>query len=173
MTHIVDEFIRWAVRKEPSLIATDTPTPINQEEVAIVEPKVDRDTEEALSLAYKDAYEKVNSLFRYMSSYNYKMLVFNYALHIAIIDATAEIDSIDLTNPDNNNLLPLQNLYLKYKVYTNTAGIITSSSSGGSSASSVLPSRISQGDIETSWLLLTPYGRQAELYMEQMESILV
>lgn len=154
--NIVDEFIQWAIRKEPSL--TEDTTTI---------------TEEALSLAYKDAYEKVNSLFRYLSSYNYKMLIFNYALHIAIIDATCDIDTIDLSNEENNNISPLQKLYLKYKVYTNTAGIITSSSSGGSSASSVLPSRISQGDIETSWLLLTPYGRQAELYMEQLESIMI
>lgn len=164
-----EDFSNWASRKEPSLLTTikseDEDTP---DEIAI-----DTDTIEALKFAYEDATEKVMSLFVYMSFHNYKMLVYNYSLHIAIIDASCDLDTIDLSNPDNNKLSPLQNLHLKYKVYTNTAGIITSSSSGGSSASSVLPSRISQGDIETSWLLLTPYGRQAELYMEQTESVLI
>ena len=67
----------------------------------------------------------------------------------------------------------LQKLYVQYGVYDSTAGIITSSSSGGSSASSALPKSVSEGDLETSWLMSTPYGVQAEMYFEQMNGIII
>ncbi len=58
-------------------------------------------------------------------------------------------------------------------IHDSTVGIINSSSSGGSSASSSLPKSVMEGDLETSYLMSTPYGMQAEMYFEQINGLII
>ncbi len=113
------------------------------------------------------------SLKRYIRNFNYINLIFNYALHISIVSSAFEIKKDDEGNIWNEPTEPLQKLYVQYSVYDSTAGILTSTSSGGSSASSALPKSLTEGDLETSYLLSTPYGVQAEIYFEQVNGIII
>ena len=144
-------------------------------------------TYQQTTIAFEEALNRCASLKRYMRDSNYTNLVFNYALHISIVSSAFEIKKDDDTEGGqvSGNIWnephacapagtePLQKLYVQYAVYDSTAGIITSSSSGGSSASSSLPKSVSEGDLETSWLMSTPYGVQAEMYFEQMTGIII
>lgn len=115
-----------------------------------------------------------------MRDFNYINLIFNYALHISIVSSAFEIKKDDDTeggqtsgNIWNEPTEPLQKLYVQYSVYDSTAGILTSTSSGGSSSSVSLPKSLTEGDLETSYLLSTPYGVQAEIYFEQVNGIII
>ena len=176
-----NDFVKWALIKEPSL---ELKKENENEEVAEAEGdiKVKADSEKTISdyskqqleEGYNDALNRCNSLKSYISQNNYRTLIYNYGLHIAITN------SIFIAEVDENNLFEvsqpeeaLQKLYIKYSVASNTTGIVTSSSSGGSSASSQLPQSITQGDLETTYLLSTVYGRTAEMILEQLQGILI
>ncbi|WP_300742906.1 hypothetical protein [uncultured Brachyspira sp.] len=130
-------------------------------------------TYQQTTIAFEEALNRCASLKRYMRDYNYTNLVFNYALHISIVSSAFEIKKDENGDIWNEPTEPLQKLYVQYAVYDSTAGIVTSSSSGGSSASSTLPKSVTEGDLETSYLMSTPYGVQAEMYFEQMTGIII
>ena len=170
MTLDYDSFLKWALIKEPTLQekepladASDIPSAYGISEY----------TYQQTTLAYEEALNRCASLKRYMRNYNYIDLIFNYALHISIVSSSFAVKKDDEGNIWNEPTEALQKLYVQYGVYDSTAGIITSSSSGGSSASSALPKSVQEGDLETSWLMSTPYGVQAEMYFEQMNGIII
>ena len=173
-----DSFLKWALIKEPSLAVG---VPLAKEKDPLTELPEDSETPSGISeytyqqttIAFKEALNRCASLKRYMRDYNYTNLVFNYALHISIVSSAFEIKKDDEGNIWNEPTEPLQKLYVQYAVYDSTAGIVTSSSSGGSSASSSLPRNVTEGDLETSYLMSTPYGVQAEMYFEQMNGIII
>ena len=178
MTLDYDSFLKWALIKEPTFAVG---VPLAKEKDPLTELPEDSETPSGLSsytyqqttIAFKEALNRCASLKRYMRDYNYINLIFNYALHISIVSSAFEIKKDENGDIWNEPTEPLQKLYVQYAVYDSTAGIVTSSSSGGSSASSSLPKSVTEGDLETSYLMSTPYGVQAEMYFEQMNGIII
>ncbi|MEI0701582.1 hypothetical protein [Brachyspira intermedia] len=176
--------MKWALIKEPTLKekeplpevhirvneTPDTPTAYGISDAA---GGLSSYTYQQTTIAFEEALNRCASLKRYMRDYNYTNLVFNYALHISIASSAFEIKKDENGDIWNEPTEPLQKLYVQYAVYDSTAGIVTSSSSGGSSASSSLPKSVTEGDLETSYLMSTPYGVQAEMYFEQMNGIII
>ena len=174
-----DSFLKWALIKEPSLKEKE-PLPevhirVNETSDTPTAYGISEYTYQQTTIAFEEALNRCASLKRYMRDYNYTNLVFNYALHISIVSSAFEIKKDGEGNIWNEPTEPepLQKLYVQYAVYDSTAGIVTSSSSGGSSASSSLPKSVTEGDLETSYLMSTPYGVQAEMYFEQMTGIII
>lgn len=172
-----DSFLKWALIKEPSLKEKE---PLNELPEDITPSGISDYTYQQTTMAFEEALNRCASLKRYMRDFNYINLIFNYALHISIVSSAFEIKKDDDTeggqtsgNIWNDPTEPLQKLYVQYSVYDSTAGILTSTSSGGSSASSTLPKSLTEGDLETSYLLSTPYGVQAEIYFEQVNGIII
>lgn len=165
MTIDFKDFVDWALIKESSLIVVD--------EVDGLETKTISDySKQQLEEGFNDASSRCKSLKSYMSNFNYRTLLYNYALHIAIVNSVF-IQDVDADGFIEEPKEALQKLYIKYSVASNTAGIVTSSSSGGSSASSQLPTAITQGDLETAYLLGTQYGKTAEMFLEQLQGVLL
>lgn len=165
-----DSFLKWALIKEPSLKEKE---PLNELPEDITPSGISDYTYQQTTMAFEEALNRCASLKRYMRDFNYINLIFNYALHISIVSSAFEIKKDDEGNIWNEPTEPLQKLYVQYSVYDSTAGILTSTSSGGSSASSALPKSLTEGDLETSYLLSTPYGVQAEIYFEQVNGIII
>lgn len=172
-----DSFLKWALIKEPSLKEKE---PLNELPEDITPSGISDYTYQQTTIAFKEALNRCASLKRYMRDFNYINLIFNYALHISIVSSAFEIKKDDDTeggqtsgNIWNEPTEPLQKLYVQYSVYDSTAGILTSTSSGGSSSSVSLPKSLTEGDLETSYLLSTPYGVQAEIYFEQVNGIII
>ena len=174
-----DSFLKWALIKEPTFAVG---VPLAKEKDPLIETPegtipttygISEYTYQQTTLAYEEALNRCASLKRYMRDYNYINLIFNYALHISIVSSAFEIKKDENGDIWNEPTEPLQKLYVQYAVYDSTAGIVTSSSSGGSSASSSLPKSVTEGDLETSYLMSTPYGVQAEMYFEQMNGIII
>lgn len=188
MTLDYDSFLKWALIKEPTLAAKEK-DPLPEAHIRVIETPegtiptaygISEYTYQQTTLAYEEALNRCASLKRYMRYSNYINLIFNYALHISIVSSSFAVKKDEDTEGGqasgdiwNEPTEALQKLYVQYGVYDSTAGIITSSSSGGSSASSALPKSVSEGDLETSWLMSTPYGVQAEMYFEQMNGIII
>ncbi|PCG20550.1 hypothetical protein [Brachyspira sp. G79] len=179
MTLDYDSFLKWALIKEPTLKEKD-PLIETPEDTIPTTFGISEYTYQQTTLAYEEALNRCASLKRYMRDYNYINLIFNYALHISIVSSSFAVkkdENGDIWNEPHAcapvGTEALQKLYVQYGVYDSTAGIIISSSSGGSSASSTLPKSVSEGDLETSWLMSTPYGVQAEMYFEQMNGIII
>ena len=173
-----DSFLKWALIKEPTLKEKDPLTELPEDSetpsgISDAAGGLSSYTYQQTTIAFEEALNRCASLKRYMRDYNYTNLVFNYALHISIVSSAFEIKKDDEGNIWNEPIEPLQKLYVQYAVYDSTAGIVTSSSSGGSSASSSLPKSVTEGDLETSYLMSTPYGVQAEMYFEQMTGIII
>ena len=166
-----DSFLKWALIKEPSLKEKDPLTELPED--SETPSGISEYTYQQTTIAFEEALNRCASLKRYMRDYNYTNLVFNYALHISIVSSAFEIKKDENGDIWNEPTEPLQKLYVQYAVYDSTAGIVTSSSSGGSSASSTLPKSVTEGDLETSYLMSTPYGVQAEMYFEQMNGIII
>ncbi|MEI0609617.1 hypothetical protein [Brachyspira pilosicoli] len=165
-----DSFLKWALIKEPSLKEKE---PLNELPEDIIPSGISDYTYQQTTMAFKEALNRCASLKRYMRDFNYINLIFNYALHISIVSSAFEIKKDDEGKIWNEPTEPLQQLYVQYSVYDTIAGILTSTSSGGSSASSTLPKSLTEGDLETSYLLSTPYGVQAEIYFEQVNGIII
>lgn len=157
-----NDFIDWVLIKEPSLRV------VNEENTDISEY-----SKLQLEEGFNDAIARCKSLKTYMSVFNYRTLLYNYALHIAIVNSVFITENSDNPFESEEPEEALQKLYIKYSIASNTAGIVTSSSSGGSSASSQLPQAITQGNLETSYLLSTAYGRTVEIFLEQLQGILL
>ena len=172
MTLDYDSFLKWALIKEPTLKEKD-PLIETPEGTIPTAYGISEYTYQQTTIAFEEALNRCASLKRYMRDYNYTNLVFNYALHISIVSSAFEIKKDENGDIWNEPTEALQKLYVQYGVYDSTAGIITSSSSGGSSASSSLPKSVTEGDLETSYLMSTPYGVQAEMYFEQMNGIII
>ena len=172
-----DSFLKWALIKEPSLKEKDPLTELPEDTtpsgISDAAGGLSSYTYQQTTIAFEEALNRCASLKRYMRDYNYTNLVFNYALHISIVSSAFEIKKDENGDIWNEPTEPLQKLYVQYAVYDSTAGIVTSSSSGGSSASSTLPKSVTEGDLETSYLMSTPYGVQAEMYFEQMTGIII
>ena len=185
MTLDYDSFLKWALIKEPSLkiiepLSDPNPDGFYNDKDINRSCGISEYTYQQTTIAFEEALNRCASLKRYMRENNYINLVFNYALHISIVSSSFAVKKDDEGNIWNEphacapvGTEALQKLYVQYGVYDSTAGIITSSSSGGSSASSALPKSVSEGDLETSWLMSTPYGVQAEMYFEQMNGIII
>ena len=185
MTLDYDSFLKWALIKEPSLkiiepLSDPNPDGFYNDKDINRSCGISEYTYQQTTIAFEEALNRCASLKRYMRENNYINLVFNYALPISIVSSSFAIKKDDEGNIWNEphacapvGTEALQRLYVQYGVYDSTAGIITSSSSGGSSASSALPKSVSEGDLETSWLMSTPYGVQAEMYFEQMNGIII
>ena len=172
-----DSFLKWALIKEPTL---KEKKPLNELPEDITPSGISDYTRQQTTIAFEEALNRCASLKRYMRDFNYINLIFNYALHISIVSSAFEIKKDDDTeggqtsgNIWNEPTKPLQKLYVQYSVYDSTAGILTSTSSGGSSSSVSLPKSLTEGDLETSYLLSTPYGVQAEIYFEQVNGIII
>lgn len=172
-----DSFLKWALIKEHSLKEKE---PLNELPEDITPSGISDYTYQQTTMAFEEALNRCASLKRYMRDFNYINLIFNYALHISIVSSAFEIKKDDDTeggqtsgNIWNEPTEPLQKLYVQYSVYDSTAGILTSTSSGGSSSSVTLPKSLTEGDLETSYLLSTPYGVQAEIYFEQVNGIII
>lgn len=178
-----DSFLKWALIKEPALkiiepLSDPNPDGFYNDKDINRSYGISEYTYEKTTIAFEEALNRCASLKRYMRDYNYTNLVFNYALHISIVSSSFEVKLVKEEGEDKPTLWnepdeELQKLYYKYGVYDATVGIVTSSSSGGSSASSSLPKSVSDGDLETSYLMSTPYGVQAEMYFEQMTGIII
>lgn len=178
MTLDYDSFLKWALIKEPSLkiiepLSDPNPDGFYNDKDINRSCGISEYTYQQTTIAFEEALNRCASLKRYMRENNYINLVFNYALHISIVSSSFAVKKDDEGNIWNEPTEALQKLYIQYAVYDSTAGIITSSSSGGSSASSALPKSVSEGDLETSWLMSTPYGVYAEMYFEQMNGIII
>ena len=163
-----DSFLKWALIKEPTLKEKKT---LNELPEDITPSGISDYTRQQTAIAFEEALNRCASLKRYIRNFN--NLIFTYALHISIVSSAFEIKKDDEGNIWNEPTEPLQKLYVQYSVYDTTAGILTSTSSGGSSASSALPKSLTEGDLETSYLLSTPYGVQAEIYFEQVNGIII
>lgn len=172
-----DSFLKWALIKEPSLKEKEplqnVHSGVNESSDNTTAYGISEYTYQQTTIAFKEALNRCASLKRYMRDFNYINLIFNYALHISIVSSAFEIKKDDEGNIWNEPTEPLQKLYVQYSVYDSTAGILTSTSSGGSSSSVSLPKSLTEGDLETSYLLSTPYGVQAEIYFEQVNGIII
>lgn len=157
-----NKFLEWVLIKEPTL-------KVNTQ----IEPPISAYSNQMLGIAFDDAYCRCKSLQAYMSLCNFTNCVYNYALHIAIMSAVYEVEVDEEGNIISKPEEALQQLYISYSANDKTIGITTSASSGGSSASSTLPKSITEGDLETSWLLGTPYGIQAEIFLEQLNGVII
>ena len=178
MTLDYDSLLKWALIKEPSLkiiepLSDPNPDGFYNDKDINRSCGISEYTYQQTTIAFEEALNRCASLKRYMRENNYINLVFNYALHISIVSSSFAVKKDENGDIWNEPTEALQKLYVQYGVYDSTAGIITSSSSGGSSASSALPKSVSEGDLETSWLMSTPYGVQAEMYFEQMNGIIL
>lgn len=177
-----ESFLKWVLIKEPTL-ASGVPLAKEKEPLLNELPEdsktqnivggISSYTYQQTTMAFDEALNRCASLRPYMREYNYINLIFNYALHISIVSSAFEIKKDENGEIWKEPKEPLQKLYLQYSVNDSTAGIITSSSSGGSSASSSLPKSVTEGDLETSYLMSTPYGVQAEMYFEQINGIII
>lgn len=171
-----DSFLKWALIKEPSLKEKEplqnVHSGINESSDNTTAYGISEYTYQQTTMAFKEALNRCASLKRYMRDFNYINLIFNYALHISIV-SSAFIKKDDEGIIWNEPTEPLQKLYVQYSVYDSTAGILTSISIGGSSSSVTLPKSLTEGDLETSYLLSTPYGVQAEIYFEQVNGIII
>lgn len=179
-----DSFLKWALIKEPSLKEKEplqnVHSGVNKSSDNTTAYGISEYTYQQTTMAFEEALNRCASLKRYMRDFNYINLIFNYALHISIVSSAFEIKKDDDTEGGqtsgkiwNEPTEPLQKLYVQYSVYDSTAGILTSTSSGGSSSSVTLPKSLTEGDLETSYLLSTPYGVQAEIYFEQVNGIII
>ena len=178
MTLDYDSFLKWALIKEPSLkiiepLSDPNPDGFYNDKDINRSCGISEYTYQQTTIAFEEALNRCASLKRYMRENNYINLIFNYALHISIVSSSFAVKKDENGDIWNEPTEALQKLYVQYGVYDSTAGIITSSSSGGSSASSALPKSVSEGDLETSWLMSTPYGVYAEMYFEQMNGIII
>lgn len=157
-----NKFIEWVLIKEPTLKVDE-----------LIEPPISVYSNQLLTLAFEQAYYRCVGIKRYLNNYNFIDCVYNYALHIAIMDA-----SFNVTVDEDGNIIDepteaLQKLFIRYVDNSGVNGITTSASSGGSSASSTLPKSITDGDLETSYLMTTPYGQQVEMYFEQLGGVCI
>lgn len=141
-----EAFLEWVLIKEPTLRDIEKDPPVSDY------------TKAQLEIGFNDAFCRCQGVRSYMRECNFETLVYNYALHIAIMNAIP-IDEI---------VHPLQAINSKYFAKDSVIGITTSASSGGSSASTTLPKIISEGDMETVYLINTPYGIQVELIFESL-----
>lgn len=184
MTLDYDSFLKWALIKEPSLaleeetIKDPLPDGFYKDKDINKNKGISDYTYQQTALGFEEALNRCASLKRYMRNYNYINLIFNYALHIAIVSSSFEVKLVQEEGEEKPTLWnepteALQKLYYRYSVYDSTVGIINSSSSGGSSASSSLPKSVMEGDLETSYLMSTPYGMQAEMYFEQINGLII
>ena len=164
MTISYEDFLSWALIKESSL-----KLPIDMDD----NPKISEYSNQLLYEGYNDALNRCVGIKHYLRLYNYRDCVYNYALHIAIVSAAFQIKLDDEGNIWNEPTEALQKLYVQYKVYDSTLGIATSVSSGGSSSSQSLPRSLTEGDLETSYLMSTPYGIQVEMYFENLNGVVI
>lgn len=176
-------FLEWALMKEPALkiiepLSEPNPDGFYNDKDINRSYGISDYTYNQTFYAFEEALNKYKPLSMYLGFFYFKMLVFNYALHTAIVNSSFEVKLVKEEGEEKPILWnepdeELQKLYYKYGVYDATVGIVTSSSSGGSSSSSSLPKSVSEGDLETSYLLSTPYGIQAESILEQMNGIII
>lgn len=144
MTISFDGWWTWATSYEPTL---------DDISISPTVPAVLTDT-------YNDAVDKCSGLESYLSDNNYTRLVYQYALHLLIV------------NSGHSSITQLKNLYIVYEVKS-YAGIINSASDSSTSASKLIPTVLQNGDANTLLLFSTPYGQQVEATFEQLRSIAI
>ena len=115
--------------------------------------------------AYKEAWEKVQSLTDGLSSYmtqtTWNILITNLLAHYII---TTDYTFIDATGLEHQNPL-----YIKYSIANKRErGLVSSASDESSSASILTFESLNKGDFLMQDLLLTYYGSQAYQILEQL-----
>lgn len=160
-------FLRWVITVEPSLHNKLAPT------CELDKPQKDVTTP-VLFIYYKEALSKMLPLKSQIGSKHiYLLTLYRLALHYAIFYSSANVnDEVDLTKSldlfNDEKYTPLQRLYLQYKVYTYNHGILNMYSTSTTSGSTVTPLSLQNGNLETSYLLSTPYGRAVEMVYESL-----
>lgn len=110
--------------------------------------------------AYEESWERaqglVSSLQPWLSDLNYRLLLYNAALHYVITNAYTNLDG---------NINPL---YTKYGIADKAGGIVSSASDESSSASYHITKSLNDADFTTQDLMMTPYGQYAYSILEQL-----
>lgn len=110
--------------------------------------------------AYTESWERalglVESLQPWLSELNYRLLLYNVALHYVI------------TNPYTNLDGEINPLYTKYGISDKSGGIVSSASDESSSATYHITKSLNDADFTTQDLIMTPYGQYAYSILEQM-----
>lgn len=182
MTLDYDSFLKWALIKEPSLaleeetIKDPLPDGFYKDKDINKNKGISDYTYQQTALGFEEALNRCASLKRYMRNYNYINLIFNYALHIAIVSSSFEVKLVQEEGEEKPTLWnepteALQKLYYRYSVYDSTVGIINSSSSGGSSASSFSSSSYAISSIFLIAVLMSSSLAPADFIMPATSSI--
>lgn len=116
------------------------------------------EADDFLTEMYNNSVSYVCPLISYLSSDNYRVLLYRYALHLVIVYCSGQ-DA------------PLNSLYEDYDIVHAGQGLLSSTSAQGSSSSYSLPDKVNSGDIETIFLWSTPYGKQVEAVFTQLTGV--
>lgn len=116
--------------------------------------------DEAEFWAYTESWERalglVESLQPWLNELNFKLLLYNVALHYVI--------TVPYTNLDGS----INPLYSKYGIADKQGGIVSSASDESSSASYHITKSLNDADFTTQDLMMTPYGQYAYSILEQL-----
>lgn len=116
--------------------------------------------DEAEFWAYTESWERalglVESLQPWLNELNFRLLLYNVALHYVI--------TVPYTNLDGS----INPLYSKYGIVDKQGGIVSSASDESSSASYHITKSLNDADFTTQDLLMTPYGQYAYSILEQL-----
>lgn len=110
--------------------------------------------------AYTESWERalglVESLQPWLNELNFRLLLYNVALHYVITVPYVNLDgSVNL-------------LYSKYGIADKQGGIVSSASDESSSASYHITKSLNDADFTTQDLMMTPYGQYAYSILEQL-----
>lgn len=116
--------------------------------------------DEAEFWAYTESWERalglVESLQPWLNELNFRLLLYNVALHYVI--------TVPYTNLDGS----INPLYSKYGIADKLGGIVSSASDESSSASYHITKSLNDADFTTQDLMMTPYGQFAYSILEQL-----
>lgn len=165
---LFDEYLAWVYITEPSLHFKEDAVPKRANQRATKDYSMP-----VLKDMFDEALYRCKTLQGHLQPFMYKRLIFWFALHLAIFRSRVEVDKADNATAiqalfEDKNMTPLQQLFMKYKVYTYTHGILNAFATSSSSGATLTPYSLASGDLSSSYLLSTPYGREVESIFEAL-----
>ena len=110
--------------------------------------------------AYEESVSSLHDLRQYLTTYNYIVLVYRFALHKLIVSSK------------NSSLPQLAALYKSYGI-EKYAGIIQSAGDGPSSATKLIPKGLQDADARSLLLWASPYGKEVEAVFEELKGVAI
>jgi hypothetical protein len=114
-------------------------------------------TSAVASDAYESAVPYLSPLIDYLDGVIYRLGIYRLAMHNLIMASSVAAS-------------PLNSLYTKYEVKSNT-GLLVSASDSSSAATKFIPDTLQKTDASAMLLWATPYGQQVEALFEELRNI--